>query len=57
MSLIDDDLWMDMLNRRNALTHDYDGSLAEDSFYIIIQKYLPLFDAFQLKAKEFIGKI
>lgn len=51
--LITDDTWMDMLKRRNDLTHDYDGELAEESFDDIINKYLPLMDEFRLRAEKY----
>lgn len=42
--LIESDLWMQMLNLRNQLAHDYDGSLAEDSFGKIITVYYDCFE-------------
>ena len=51
--LIDDDAWMDMLNLRNDLAHDYDGKKAEESIDLILGIYLSLFDKFKGKAKEY----
>ena len=42
--LISDDRWMNMLDHRNRLAHDYDGSLAEECFKTIIDEYIPLFE-------------
>ena len=41
--LIRDDVWMKMLKTRNLLAHDYDGTIAEREFDIIISGY---YDAF-----------
>lgn len=30
VNLIDNDIWMDMLEDRTELAHDYDGTLAEE---------------------------
>ena len=43
VNLISDDLWMDMLEERNQLAHDYDGSMAEEAYILITERYLPLF--------------
>ncbi|MDO4620500.1 MAG: HI0074 family nucleotidyltransferase substrate-binding subunit [Lachnospiraceae bacterium] len=55
VSLISDDNWMNMLTLRNNLTHDYNGSLAESSVHTILDVYLPLFNAFKIKAAEFVN--
>ena len=47
--LIDDDLWMEMLDNRNQWAHDYDGSMAHDAYVRITEKYVPLF--YRLKDK------
>ena len=41
--LIHDDIWMKMLKTRNLLAHDYDGTIAQREFDIIISGY---YDAF-----------
>ena len=47
--LISDDRWMQMLADRNALTHDYDGKLAQEKVHQIVDVYIPLFE--QLKER------
>lgn len=39
VGLIDDDVWIEMLQVRNHLAHDYDGALAEKYFHNIIFEY------------------
>ena len=55
LDLIHDDIWMEMLDTRNNLTHDYDGSLAEESFDTIVEVYLPLFEEFKREISGYIG--
>lgn len=57
VGLISDDIWLDMLEDRNELVYDYDGSLAADSFQRIITRYIDTFTAFQSIAAEYIEKI
>ncbi|MCD7818593.1 MAG: nucleotidyltransferase substrate binding protein [Lachnospiraceae bacterium] len=54
VGLISDDCWMDMLSIRNNLDHDYDGSLVRESFYKIVEEYVPLLQAFQEKAEPYM---
>lgn len=51
--LISDDRWMNMLADRNDLTHDYDGMLARDRGYVIVEEYIPLFVEFRDIAEKF----
>ena len=53
--LIEDDTWMDMLEDRNELTHDYDGQLAKEKFSKIINSYIPLFEKLKENARQFIN--
>ncbi|MCD8250064.1 MAG: nucleotidyltransferase substrate binding protein [Lachnospiraceae bacterium] len=53
VQLISDDAWMNMLDMRNELTHDYDGSMARDCFDTIVHDFIPLFQQFREKAGEF----
>ena len=53
--LISDDRWMKMLDDRNRLAHDYDGSLAEECFSVIVEEYLPLFEGFADTVSGIIG--
>ena len=43
-NLISDDTWMEMLNVRNELAHDYDGIIAKKNFRAIISNYYDAFD-------------
>ncbi len=57
VGLISDDAWMQMLDMRNELAHDYDGSLAKISFHTIVEEYIPLFEAFSLRVREVISDL
>lgn len=57
VGLIDDDIWLDMLEDRNNLAHDYDGFLARDCFKKIVGEYTEIFDAFQEKAENYMDKM
>ena len=46
-SLIDDDVWMEMLKIRNQLSHDYDGLIVKQCCSRIINVYLGKFDQFR----------
>ncbi len=52
--LISDDKWMNMLEHRNALTHDYNGEMAKDIVGIIVEEYIPLLEGFRDKAASII---
>jgi nucleotidyltransferase substrate binding protein (TIGR01987 family) len=54
VGLISDDRWMNMLNIRNELTHDYNGTLAAEEVLVIRDEYIPLFISFESKAAEYI---
>lgn len=45
--LISNDKWLEMLNNRNELTHDYDGSLLMEICKQIVEVYLDLFFEFE----------
>lgn len=45
--LIFDDEWLQMLRIRNQLAHDYDGSLAAESFTSIITVFYDCFEKFR----------
>ncbi len=51
VKLIDDDRWMNMLDHRNALAHDYDGEMAKVVVKTIIEEYIPLLDRFKETVK------
>lgn len=45
--LIFDDEWLQMLKIRNQLAHDYDGSLASETFALIISVFFDCFEKFK----------
>lgn len=51
--LIEDDVWIQMLKVRNQLAHDYDHSLAEQTFEEIVGEYYGMFCKFRDKAAEY----
>ena len=53
--LIDDDIWMNMLEDRNNLAHDYNGSLAKECFPEIIGSYTDAFTAFRDNAQTYFA--
>jgi nucleotidyltransferase substrate binding protein (TIGR01987 family) len=55
VDLIEDDIWLDMLDDRNDLAHDYDGQLAMESFEKIVNVYVVLFKEFKEKAQYYIN--
>ena len=60
--LIGDDRWLEMLNHRNELTHDYDGTILQAICRDIVDVYIDLFYAFREAAETiaraaFEGKI
>ena len=54
VQLIDDDMWMEMLDTRNELTHDYNGELAADSFDKIVNEYIPMFETLREKGERYM---
>lgn len=51
--IIDDDRWIQMLQCRNQLAHDYDGTFASEKFQDIIKVYYPLFDKLKDTAEKY----
>ena len=39
----DEDIWLEMLDKRNDLTHIYDGNEAHALAHMIMEKYIPEF--------------
>ena len=56
-NLIDNDIWMHMLEDRNELAHDYDGTLAEERAEKIVNQYIPIFEEFREKARGYIEEL
>lgn len=50
--MISDDRWMKMLNNRNELTHDYDGSFLQAICVSIVEEYIDLFYLFRLEVEK-----
>lgn len=46
--MITGDEWMQMLEIRNQLTHDYDGEIVRSHYQTIIQDYIDKFMEFQI---------
>ncbi len=57
LGLISGDIWMKMLLDRNALTHDYDGSMAKDAVQRIVELYLPVLEQFCIDASGYMDKM
>ena len=49
----DADIWLEMLDRRNDLTHIYDGKEANRLAYLIMDRYIPEF----LKMERYIAEL
>ncbi|MBQ1613636.1 MAG: nucleotidyltransferase substrate binding protein [Selenomonas sp.] len=47
------DIWLEMLDRRNDLTHIYDGKEANRLAYLIMDRYIPEF----LKMERYIAEL
>lgn len=47
VNLINDDIWLEMLDDRNELTHDYDYDSALEKYNKIISDYIPLLQNFR----------
>lgn len=54
VDLIQSEIWLDMLNDRNDLTHIYDSDLANEKFDKIIDSYIPIFEIFVNKISGYI---
>ena len=48
---------MKMLQDRNDLTHDYDGSLAREAVSRIVEWYLPKLEELERTAVDYIAKM
>ena len=54
LGIIDDDIWLNMLDDRNNLTHDYDYLIVTEKFDDIVEKYIEVFKKFKSKVDETI---
>lgn len=48
------DIWMDILNSRNQLAHDYDGELEEKGFDLIVGSYYEEMCRFREEARKYM---
>lgn len=53
--LITDDVWMEMLNTRNRLIHDYDGEIIKQYCTRIVPVYIDIFYAFCCVAERLVA--
>lgn len=54
LGIIDDDIWLNMLDDRNNLTHDYDYLIVTEKFDDIVDKYIEEFNKFKNKVDDII---
>ena len=55
VELIKSDIWLDMLDDRNNLSHDYDFAFAYEQYDKIIKQYIPVFEELKSKIDNYIG--
>lgn len=48
VGIIDEEVWLDMLEDRNNLIHDYDFNFANNKVESIINEYIPIFEKLEL---------
>lgn len=53
-NLIHDNTWLEMLQVRNQLTHDYDGDIIKSCCEVIIEKYIDEFYGFQAEVENLL---
>ena len=56
VDIISSENWLDMLNDRNDLTHDYDYESAKEMYDKIINNYVLVFKSFENKINGYIDK-
>lgn len=56
-NLISDDTWMEMLNVRNELAHDYDGEIVKTHCHVIVETYIDLFYDFRKYVEKILHEI
>lgn len=54
LGIIEDDIWLNMIDDRNNLTHDYDYKLIDNLFDVIINEYIPILKKFENKVDEIV---
>ena len=56
-NLISDDTWMEMLNVKNKLAHDYDGEIVKTHCHVIVETYIDLFYDFRKYVEKLLHEI
>ena len=56
LGLIGDDIWLNMLDDRNNLVHDYDYLIVSEKFDTIVGKYIEVFNEFKKRVDEIINE-
>lgn len=56
-NLISDDTWMEMLNVKNKLAHDYDGEIVKTHCHVIVETYIDLFYDFRKYVEKILHEI
>ena len=56
VDLIDNNIWIDMLNDRNELMHDYDYNVATEKYDRIVNHYLLIFEKLLEKVENIDSK-
>lgn len=52
----DEDIWLEMLEQRNDLTHIYDGSKARELAGLVISRYIPEFVKLEKSVSNLYGE-
>ena len=56
LGIIDDDIWLSMLDDRNNLTHDYDYLIAKEKFDTIVNSYIQVFGKLNERVLEIMNE-
>lgn len=54
LGIIDDDIWLNMLDDRNNLIHDYDYLIVTEKFDEIVEKNIEIFERYENKVEEIL---
>lgn len=52
---LDEEIWLEMLNKRNDLTHIYDGNEAKRLMHLVLERYIPEFKKMEKSIWELYG--
>ncbi len=56
-NLISDDTWMEMLQVRNELSHDYDGEIVKAHCHAIVETFIDLFYDFRKQVEKLFREV